>query len=54
MAKEILAVPEEYLQEVIDVIRAGLHVMSSIVKPETKEQLTKWCDDEQKYINLLS
>lgn len=49
MAKEILAVPEEYLQEVINVIRAGLKVTK--VSSSTKHNLKKWCDEEEEYLN---
>jgi len=48
MAKEILAVPEERLLEVIAVIRAGLAV--SAVSDETVVQLAKWCDEEEAYM----
>ena len=42
MAKEILAIPEESLPEVIRVIRAGLP--SKNVSNETKDRLIEWCD----------
>jgi len=48
MAKEILAVPEEYLPAVIAVIRNGLAVTS--VPKEVKENLLKWCKEEEKYM----
>lgn len=48
MAVEILAVPEECLAEVIRVIRAGLACEQ--VSPETRDQLMKWCDEEEGYI----
>lgn len=48
MASEILAVPEDNLAEVIAVIRAGLKTTK--VTPETREQLTKWCDEEEAYL----
>jgi ABC-type transporter MlaC component len=54
MAKEILTVPEEHLQEVIDIIRAGLYVIGNVIKQEVREQLTRWCDEEQEYINRRS
>lgn len=49
MAKEILAIPEEKVSEVIAVIRQGLqsptflHIYKG-VSIETIEQLKKWCD----------
>jgi hypothetical protein len=49
MAKEVLYVPEESLEEVIRVLRAGLKVET--VSEETREQLTKWCDEEEEYLN---
>jgi hypothetical protein len=51
MASEILAVPEEHLLEVIAIIRAGLTALRSIVTPEVREQLAKWCDEEEEYMN---
>lgn len=49
MAKEILAIPEDNLLEVIAVIRAGLTIVD--VSLETIEQLTRWCDEEEEYLN---
>lgn len=46
---EILCVPEDNLNEVIIVIREGLKHVN--VSNETREQLTKWCDEECEYIN---
>lgn len=46
---EILAVPEDNLLEVIRVIRAGLRV-SKKVSADTRRNLTKWCNDETKYL----
>ena len=48
MAKEILAIPEENLFEVITVIRAGLNRV--FVSRETRELLLQWCNEEAKYI----
>ena len=53
MAKEILAVPEEHLQEVIDIIRMGLD-NSLNVTPDVAYNLKKWCDGEEDYLNDLS
>jgi hypothetical protein len=52
MATEILSVPEDHLLEVIKVIRAGLKATKDDknITPETRQQLTKWCRDEEKYI----
>lgn len=52
MAKEILAVPEGSLLEVIKVIRTGLKSLKNdrAISKETREQLTKWCDEEEAYI----
>lgn len=48
MAKEILAIPEEQLLEVVRVIRAGLQVVD--VSRETFNELTKWCNKEVEYL----
>lgn len=48
MATEILAVPEDNLVEVIAVIRSGLLTVQ--VSPDTREALTRWCDEEEAYI----
>ena len=44
MAKEILAIPEESLNEVIIVIRTGLSYVKDDISDETIEQLKHWCD----------
>lgn len=59
MAKEVLAVPEEHLEEVIKVIRAGLEHFyygprHPGVDPEVREQLLKWCDEEEQYLKELA
>jgi hypothetical protein len=57
MAKEILAVPEEHLADVIKIIRAGLEVVAfdrNSVDPEVIEQLTEWCNDEEEYLKNLA
>jgi len=56
VAKEVLAVPEEHLADVIKVIRSGLDVVGfdkGEVHPEVVEQLTKWCDEEEAYLKQL-
>lgn len=50
MAKEILVVPEECLEEVIKVIRAGLEHVE--VSEEVRENLVSWCLDEEDYLGL--
>lgn len=51
MAKEVLAIPEEHLKEVIQVIRVGLqHVR---VAPEVLDQLTIWCMESEEYLKGL-
>ena len=50
MAKEILVVPEEYLREVIEIIRAGLKT-SANWNQEVAEMLDKWCKAEMEYLN---
>lgn len=51
MAKEILAIPENALSEVVEVIEAGLFVMKNTISLETRVNLTNWCNDEKKYMN---
>ena len=56
MATEILSVPEDHLLEVVAVLRAGLKATQhhSTVGKKTREQLTKWCDEEEAYMKELS
>ncbi len=51
MVKEILAVPEERLAEVIKVIRAGLKAIK--ISKDVKYNLSKWCKDEEEYLERL-
>lgn len=53
MAKAILAIPEKDLQQVIDVIRAGLLVLKNNISPDVKEGLEQWCLGEQEYLERL-
>jgi len=48
MASEVLAVPEEHLAEVIEIIRAGLKDRD--VSPEVREALEEWCREETEYL----
>lgn len=56
MAKEILSIPEEKLNEVIHIIKLGIKAYqnsnhSKSPKPsETIEMLQKWCDEEKEYL----
>lgn len=52
MTSEVLAVPEEYLDEVILVIRTGLkHVKpKKVISRTIRSQLTKWCKEEEDYM----
>lgn len=52
MATEILTVPEDKLEEVIKVIRAGLRTEK--VSRATKKALTTWCDEEEEYLERLN
>jgi hypothetical protein len=52
MATEVLNVPEDKLEEVIKVIRAGLRTTK--VSKETKKALTTWCDEEEEYLERLN
>lgn len=49
MASEIMAVPEEILDEVIQVIRIGL--ARADVSERTKDMLREWCEAEQDYLD---
>lgn len=43
MGKEILAIPEDYLRDVVEVIRNGLEMTP--VPDDVREALEGWCDD---------
>jgi hypothetical protein len=49
MASETLAVPEEHLEAVIRVIRAGCRE-PRIAPLEVKRQLRKWCSEMEEYL----
>jgi hypothetical protein len=51
VAKEILAVSEENLAEVIRVIRAGLKAEK--VSKEVRLNLSEWCKDEEEYLKEM-
>mgnify|MGYP001559791992 CR=1 FL=1 len=53
MAKEILAVPEDKLEEIIKVIRAGLHLLDKKISKDTKYNLEEWCRVEEEYLRGL-
>lgn len=55
MSKEILVIPEDKLLETIKVLRAGLKATENdkTISNETREQLTKWCDEENVYISMM-
>jgi hypothetical protein len=53
MTSEILAVPEEYLGEVIDVVRAGLKSKRKLT-PSVRKELTKWCNEGEEYLCRLA
>jgi len=55
MAKEILAVPEDNLEEVIKVIRAGLDLLKRVpvgkeISEDTRRNLEKWCKEKEEYL----
>jgi hypothetical protein len=50
MASELLTVPEEHMRDVIKVIRTGLS-HTKTVRKEVRDQLTKWCREEELYLN---
>jgi hypothetical protein len=53
MASEVLAVPEEHLEDVIHVIRRGLASTKKSIHKDVLKQLTKWCDEEEEYLQRL-
>lgn len=55
MASEALYVPEEHLHDVIKVIRVGLAAggRAGRIKKEVREQLNKWCNEEEDYLKRL-
>jgi hypothetical protein len=48
---EVLGVPEDCLEEVIKVIRAGLK--QEKVSGRVKRNLSKWCKEEEEYLKRL-
>ncbi len=53
MAKEILAVPEDHLMDVIEVIRTGLGALGDAVDAVVEFNLTKWCNEMEEYVFTL-
>ena len=53
MASEILAVPEEHLQVVIDIIREGKWRLRKRIASDVEYNLEKWCREEEKYLKRL-
>lgn len=57
MSGEILKIPEEYLEEVISVIRIGILLIENTkeyhLSDETKRYLREWCSEEEKYLERL-
>jgi hypothetical protein len=51
MGTESLAIPEENLKEVIMIIRRGLAQKIDDVSIEVQNQLNKWCDEYEEYID---
>jgi len=52
MGKEVLYVPEEDLQQVIRIIRAGLAqlILADDIDPGVWESLRQWCVEEERYL----
>lgn len=53
MASEILAIPEEHLEETIKVIRAGLKALGDEADAVVEHALNKWCNEEEEYLKEL-
>lgn len=49
MAKEILSIPEENLDEFIMVLKTGLAACSDLISEETAYNLTQWYMDVESY-----
>jgi len=52
IATEILSVPEDNLEETIKIIRSGLKLEWKSISEETKDNLIRWCDEEEEYIKF--
>lgn len=52
MANEILSIPEDYLADVIKIIRLGLKAYHD-VDVVVEHALTKWCKEEEEYLKEL-
>lgn len=46
---ETLAVPEQHLLEVCQIIRAGIAARKRVT-PEVRRNLLKWCKEEEEYM----
>jgi Lar family restriction alleviation protein len=53
MAKEVLAIPESHLADVVALIKFGLSY-SLAVDPLVKTNLEKWCFEQQQYLARLA
>ena len=58
MGKEILAIPEEKIMEVVQVIRGGIEYTlafdpESKVSSETVDRLIEWCDSHEEHWRML-
>ena len=53
MATETLYIPEEYLEEVVRVIRTGLEKVEesgNLISEEAEEAIVAWCDEMEEYL----
>lgn len=50
MASEVLAVPEEHLIEVCEILRLGLRKHPKVT-PEVRQQLLTWVAEQEAYMN---
>ena len=56
MSKEILAIPEEHLKHVIRIIGVGMNMLNvdhTTIPREVFDNLTKWCTEEEQYLERL-
>lgn len=57
MAKEILAISEQYLEEFIIILERGImeeETSGFPISPRLKESLTTWIEEEKEYLDRIS
>lgn len=57
MAKEFLAISEDYLKQFIIILKKGIveyETSGFTINPELKESLIIWCKEEEEYLEVLN